>query len=118
MRALLVKEFGNSEQSITTDDLTLNLDSKSVEVAGERVHLTGKEYQLLEILSLRKGTTLTKQMFLNHLYGGLTAPDQKIIDVFMCNLRRKLAIASGGKNYIKTIRGRGYMLRRPGDDVD
>jgi DNA-binding winged helix-turn-helix (wHTH) protein len=69
----------------------VNLDTKTVEVGGQRVHLTGKEYQMLELLSLRKGTTLTKEMFLNHLYGGMDEPELKIIDVFICKLRKKLA---------------------------
>jgi len=85
-------------------------------VAGARVHLTGKEYQMLELLSLRKGTTLTKEMFLNHLYGGMDEPELKIIDVFICKLRKKLANASNGKNYIETVWGRGYVLREPTDD--
>jgi two-component system cell cycle response regulator CtrA len=80
---------------------------------GARVHLTGKEYQMLELLSLRKGTTLTKEMFLNHLYGGMDEPELKIIDVFICKLRKKLANASQGKNYIETVWGRGYVLREP-----
>ncbi len=88
----------------------------AVEVAGARVHLTGKEYQMLELLSLRKGTTLTKEMFLNHLYGGMDEPELKIIDVFICKLRKKLANASNGKNYIETVWGRGYVLREPADD--
>jgi two-component system cell cycle response regulator CtrA len=82
---------------------------------GQRVHLTGKEYQMLELLSLRKGTTLTKEMFLNHLYGGMDEPELKIIDVFICKLRKKLANASGGKNYIETVWGRGYVLREPSE---
>ena len=99
---------------ITTGDLVVNLDQKTVEVGGARVHLTGKEYQMLELLSLRKGTTLTKEMFLNHLYGGMDEPELKIIDVFICKLRKKLANASSGKNYIETVWGRGYVLREPG----
>ena len=83
------------------------------EAAGARVHLTGKEYQMLELLSLRKGRTLTKEMFLNHLYGGIDEPEVKIIDVFTCKLRKKLANASHGKNYIETVWGRGYVLRDP-----
>jgi two-component system, cell cycle response regulator CtrA len=75
------------------------------------VHLTGKEYQMLELLSLRKGTTLTKEMFLNHLYGGMDEPELKIIDVFICKLRKKLAAAAMGKNFIETVWGRGYVLR-------
>ena len=94
----------------------VNLDTKTVEVNSQRVHLTGKEYQMLELLSLRKGTTLTKEMFLNHLYGGMDEPELKIIDVFMCKLRKKLANASSGKNYIETIWGRGCLLREPSED--
>jgi two-component system cell cycle response regulator CtrA len=79
------------------------------------VHLTGKEYQMLELLSLRKGTTLTKEMFLNHLYGGMDEPELKIIDVFICKLRKKLASATSGAHYIETVWGRGYVLRDPQD---
>jgi two-component system cell cycle response regulator CtrA len=93
----------------------VNLDAKTVEVDGARVHLTGKEYAMLELLSLRKGTTLTKEMFLNHLYGGMDEPELKIIDVFICKLRKKLSLACGGDNYIETVWGRGYVLRDPED---
>ncbi len=79
------------------------------------MNLTGKEYQILEILALRKGTTLSKEMFLNHLYGGMDEPELKIIDVFICKLRKKLANASGGRDYIETVWGRGYMLREPSE---
>jgi two-component system cell cycle response regulator CtrA len=82
------------------------------------VHLTGKEYAMLELLSLRKGTTLTKEMFLNHLYGGMDEPELKIIDVFICKLRKKLSSACGGENYIETVWGRGYVLREPGEEVE
>ena len=87
-----------------------------MEVNGQRVHLTSKEYQMLELLSLRKGTTLTKEMFLNHLYGGMDEPELKIIDVFICKLRKKLQAATGGQHYIETVWGRGYVLRDPGDE--
>jgi DNA-binding response OmpR family regulator len=90
-----------------------NLDAKVVEVQGDRIHVTGKEYQIPELLALRKGATLTKEMFVNHLYGGMDEPELKIIDVFVCKLRKKLASASGGKDYIETIWGRGYVLREP-----
>jgi two-component system, cell cycle response regulator CtrA len=82
---------------------------------GQHVHLTTKEYQMLELLSLRKGATLTKEMFLNHLYGGMDEPEVKIIDVFICKLRKKLATATGGKHYIETVWGRGYVLRNSED---
>jgi two-component system cell cycle response regulator CtrA len=80
------------------------------------VHLTGKEYQMLELLSLRKVMTISKQMFLTQLYGGMDEPEIKIIDVFICKLRKKLAAASNGKDYIETMRGRGYVLREPQED--
>ena len=80
---------------------------------GEALHVTGKEYSILELLSLRKGTTLTKEMFLDHLYGGMDEPELKIIDVFICKLRKKLAEATGGEHYIETVWGRGYVLKDP-----
>ena len=91
------------------DDFEAALMSKLVGL----FHLTGKEYQMLELLSLRKGTTLTKEMFLNHLYGGMDEPELKIIDVFICKLRKKLMQASDDENYIETVWGRGYVLRDP-----
>src|SRR6202011_6061823 len=118
IHAIVRRSKGHAQSVIATGDLTVNLDQKTVEVAGARVHLTGKEYQMLELLSLRKGTTLTKEMFLNHLYGGMDEPELKIIDVFICKLRKKLANASDGSNYIETVWGRGYVLREPRDDEE
>ena len=102
-----------SRSTIRTGKLTVNLDTRVVTVDGNPVHLTGKEYDILELLSLRKGATLTKEMFLNHLYGGTGEPELKIIDVFVCKLRKKLAQATGGSHYIETVWGRGYVLRDP-----
>jgi two-component system cell cycle response regulator CtrA len=115
IHAIVRRSRGHAQSIVTTGDLVVNLDEKSVEVGRARVHLTGKEYQILEILALRKGTTLSKEMFLNHLYGGMDEPELKIIDVFICKLRKKLANASGGRDYIETVWGRGYMLREPGE---
>ena len=111
IHAIVRRSKGHAQSVITTGDLIVNLDTKTVEVGGARVHLTGKEYQMLELLSLRKGTTLTKEMFLNHLYGGMDEPELKIIDVFICKLRKKLATATGRDHYIETVWGRGYVLR-------
>jgi two-component system cell cycle response regulator CtrA len=113
IHAIVRRSKGHAQSVIHTGDLIVNLDTKTVEVNGVRVHLTGKEYQILELLALRKGTTLTKEVFLNHLYGGMDEPELKIIDVFICKLRKKLANASNGKNYIETVWGRGYVLREP-----
>jgi two-component system cell cycle response regulator CtrA len=117
IHAIVRRSKGHAQSVIQTDDLVVNLDTKTSEVNGARVHLTGKEYAMLELLSLRKGMTLTKEMFLNHLYGGIDEPEVKIIDVFMCKLRKKLANASGGKNYIETVWGRGYVLRHPAEEA-
>jgi two-component system cell cycle response regulator CtrA len=113
IHAIIRRSKGHSQSVIRTGAVNVNLDAKTVDVDGASVHLTGKEYQMLELLSLRKGTTLTKEMFLNHLYGGMDEPELKIIDVFICKLRKKLAEATGGQNYIETVWGRGYVLREP-----
>ena len=113
IHAIIRRSKGHAQSVIRTGRVTVNLDAKTVDVDGKAVHLTGKEYQMLELLSLRKGTTLTKEMFLNHLYGGMDEPELKIIDVFICKLRKKLAEATEGQNYIETVWGRGYVLRDP-----
>ena len=116
IHAIIRRSKGHSQSIIKTGDIEVNLDGKTVEVRGNTVHLTGKEYQMLELLSLRKSTTLTKEMFLNHLYGGMDEPELKIIDVFICKLRKKLSEATGRENHIETVWGRGYVLRDPKPD--
>jgi two-component system, cell cycle response regulator CtrA len=111
IHAIVRRSRGHAQSIISTDDLCVNLDSKTVEVNGSRVRVTGKEYLMLELLAMRKGSTLTKEMFLSHLYGGMDEPEMKIIDVFICKLRKKLSDASGGKHYIETVWGRGYVMR-------
>ena len=106
IHAIIRRSKGHSQSIIKTGDIEVNLDGKTVEVRRNTVHLTGKEYQMLELLSLRKGTTLTKEMFLNHLYGGMDEPERKIIDVFICKLRKKLSEATGRENHIETVWGR------------
>ena len=118
IHAIVRRSKGHAQSVVQSSDLVVNLDTKTTEVNGARVYLTGKEYQMLELLSLRKGMTISKEMFLNHLYGGMDEPELKIIDVFMCKLRKKLATASGGKNYIETVWGRGYVMRQPTDEEE
>jgi two-component system, cell cycle response regulator CtrA len=113
IHAIVRRSKGHAQSYIGVGDLVVDLDTKSVELHGDRLHITGKEYQILELLALRRGSTLTKEMFLNHLYGGMDEPEAKIIDVFICKLRKKLAYASGGLDYIETVWGRGYALRDP-----
>jgi two-component system cell cycle response regulator CtrA len=116
IQAIVRRSKGHSDSVIRTGKLTVNLDTRTAEVDSQPLHLTGKEYGILELLSLRKGTTLTKEMFLNHLYGGMDEPELKIIDVFICKLRKKLTASCGGENYIHTVWGRGYVLREPTED--
>jgi two-component system cell cycle response regulator CtrA len=113
IQAIVRRSKGHAQSLIIVGDLVIDLDAKGVEVHGDRIHITRKEYQILALLALRKGSTMTKEMIFNHLYGGMDEPGAKIIDVFICNLRRKLASASGGKDYIETVWGRGYVLREP-----
>jgi len=113
IQAIVRRAKGHAHSVIRTGKLVVNLDNRTVEVSGAPIHLTSKEYGILELLSLRKGMTLTKEMFLNHLYGGMDEPELKIIDVFVCKLRKKLASASDGESYIHTVWGRGYVLKDP-----
>jgi two-component system cell cycle response regulator CtrA len=118
LQAVVRRSKGHAASIIRTGKLLLNLDTRTAEVDGQPLHLTGKEYGILELLSLRKGTTLTKEMFLNHLYGGMDEPELKIIDVFVCKLRKKVTTATGGDSYIETVWGRGYVLRDPETNIE
>ena len=112
IHAIVRRSKGHAHSVIRTGEIAVDLEGKTVDVKGMRIHLTGKEYQMLELLSLRKGVTLTKEMFLNHLYGGMDEPELKIIDVFICKLRKKLKAATD-HHHIETVWGRGYVLRDP-----
>lgn len=117
VQAVVRRSKGFSQPRLRIGSMELNLDSREVTVSGRQVHLTGKEYAILELLVLRKGMVLTKEAFLNHLYGGMDEPEMKIIDVFVCKLRKKLAMA-GADHLIGTVWGRGYMIREPAVDLD
>jgi two-component system, cell cycle response regulator CtrA len=111
--AIVRRSQGHAQSVVQTGDLIVNVDAKTVHIKQVRVNLTIEEYRMLELLSLRRGTTITKEMFLSQLYCGMDEPEIKIIDVFMCKIRKKLATASNGKEYIETVWGRGYLLREP-----
>jgi two-component system cell cycle response regulator CtrA len=116
IRAVVRRSKGHSQSVIRTGELAVNLDAKTVETDGMPLHVTRKEYEILELLSLRKGLPVSKEMFLNHLYGGLDEPDPRVIDVYVCALRKKLSMASG-KEYISTMWGRGYRLTDGTDEA-
>lgn len=116
VQAIIRRSKGHAESIVRTGRMVINLQARTVEIDSRLIRLTGKEYGILELLSLRKGSTLTKEMFLNHLYGGIDEPELKIIDVFICKLRKKLSDALDGENYIETVWGRGYVLRETIED--
>ena len=113
IRAMVRRVQGHTHSVVTAGKLVVDLDAQTVDIGGAPVSLTRKEYQVLELLCLRKGMTMTKEMLLNNLYGGMDEPEAKIIDVFVCKLRKKLAVASPGEQFIRTVWGRGYMVSDP-----
>lgn len=115
IQAIVRRSKGHAAPVVRAGGLEVNLEARTATINTAPLHLTGKEYGILELLALRKGTTLTKEQFLNHLYGGIDEPELKIIDVFICKLRKKMSQASEGENYIETVWGRGYVLREPSE---
>ena len=113
IHAIVRRAQGHAHSVVQIGDLVVNLTTKSVQVGELKVHLTGKEYEIIELLALRKGAAISKEMFLNHLYGGMDEPEAKIIDVYICKIRKKLELAGSGRSYIATIWGRGYMIAQP-----
>jgi|SRR5215207_2782655 len=109
--AIMRRSAARAETVERCGDLIINIEAQRACIREKPIVFTKKEFQMLELLALRLGSTITKEMFLSHLYGGLDEPEMKIIDVFMCKLRRKLADASGGQQFVQTVWGRGYTLR-------
>jgi two-component system, cell cycle response regulator CtrA len=112
LRALVRRSKGYSDSRISFGPMTLDLVAKTVEAGGNRVRLSGKEYQILELLSLRRGVAVSKETLINHIYSDGEGPDSPTIGLFMCRLRKKLAAASGGQHYIQTVRDHGYLMPR------
>jgi two-component system, cell cycle response regulator CtrA len=115
IRAIVRRSKGHAQSVINFGDLRINLEGKTVEIGNAPIHLTPREYQIVELLGLRKGRPLNKEAFLNNLYGEMDEPHAKIIDVFVSRVRKKLTDASKGKNYIETVRGHGYIMREPNE---
>jgi two-component system cell cycle response regulator CtrA len=112
--AIIRRSHGHAQELIRIGKrLAIDLKNKIALIDEEPLPLSNKEYAILELLAVRQGTTLTKEMFLNHLYGDLDEPELKIVDVFVCKLRKKLSQATNGEKYIETVWGRGYVLRNP-----
>ncbi len=113
IRAIVRRSHGHAASTVQVGRLSINLDDKSAQVDDTPLSLSRREYQILEVLVLRKGATVTKEAFLNHLYGGLDEPEPKVIDVYICKIRKKLSDALGAGSHIETVWGRGYSLPTP-----
>ena len=111
--AVVRRANGHDESVINIGKIAVHVAANAVEVDGMRVHLTCKEYAMLELMALRRDTLVTKDMFMSHLYSGMDEPTMKIVDVFICKLRRKLSLAGAGENCVETVWGNGYVLRDP-----
>ncbi|MDE1896023.1 MAG: response regulator transcription factor [Rhodospirillales bacterium] len=105
---LIRRSRGFHENALRLGQVEINMNAKKIYANGKPVTLTKKEYQIAEILALRKGVVLSKEAILDHLYGGLDEPNPKIIDVFICKIRKKLQTL-GVEDFIETNWGRGYM---------
>jgi two-component system, cell cycle response regulator CtrA len=114
VKAIIRRSKGHAESSVEVGDLVINFDHHTALIGTKPVHLTNKEQSVLELLAMRKEHVVTKEQFINHLYNGLNEPELKIIDVFVCKLRRKIFDVAG-ENYIETVWGRGYILKKPSD---
>lgn len=110
IRAIVRRANGFAEPVLRAGPIEVELGAREARVHGRPVRLTAKEFSVMELLLLRRGVVLNKAAFLNHLYGGMDEPDAKIIDVFVCKVRKKLAEA-GSTAVIETVRGQGYVLR-------
>ncbi len=115
LRSMIRRSKGHAGSIIRIGRMTIDLSARTVEIDSKALHVTAKEYSILELLALRRGMTLTKETFLDHLYGGMDEPEQKIIDVFICKLRKKIANVTGHQTAIRTVWGRGYTLEE--DDI-
>ena len=109
--AIIRRAAGHSSSLIKIGPLEINIKQRKVAIYGTELILTSKEYAILELLAMKRGSVLAKETFLNHIYGGMDEPELKIVDVFICKLRKKITNLTGGINLIETVWGRGYTIR-------
>ena len=109
--AIMRRTHGHASSIINVGNLEIDLNKHFAAINDVPVSLTHKEYQILHLLSVRKGAILNKDIFLSHLYGRIDEPESKIIDVFICKLRKKLERSGLKDAQIQTIWGQGYVLR-------
>ncbi len=110
IRAMVRRSRGHSNSVISIGTITLNVSSRTVEAHGHRIPLSSKEYQILELLALRCGVTVSKETLISHIYVDGEGPESYTIGLFMYRLRKKLA-AAGAAAHIETVRQHGYLMR-------
>jgi two-component system OmpR family response regulator len=107
IRALLRRPTAGAGTTYTIGDITINSISKTVEKEGRPIHLTAKEFQLLEYLAARKGEVLSKDQLLDHVWSDDSRVQHNTVETFVANLRKKVD-RPGGENVVRTVRGFGY----------
>ena len=112
LRTLVRRSRGYSDPRVSLGAMTLDLAAKTLEAGGRRIALSAKEYQILELLSLRRGTAVSKETLINHIYGDGEGPDSSTMEVFVHRLRKKLAAACHNETVIETVRDQGYVMRQ------
>ena len=110
LEAMIRRANGHSSLQIEIGNMMIDLHRKVVNIAGKNVALTKKEYEIANLLGVRRGAVLSKASFINHLYDGRDEPESKIVDVFVCKLRHKLEKAGLRGAAIQTVWGQGYKL--------
>lgn len=113
IKAIIRRANNISNAVICIGKMKIDMNTKTVSIDDKMVPLTAKEYALLELLALKRGTTVNKETCISQLYGIMDEPpDSKIIDVFLCKMRRKIKMLTGGEDYIQNVWGRGYTLKK------
>jgi two-component system, cell cycle response regulator CtrA len=114
VQAVVRRAGGTPGSVIELGEFVLDVDARQLMIGKNAVHLTGKEFDLLACLVLRRHKVLSRQAIMVALYSATDEePDEQIIDTFLFKLRKKLADASNGHHYIETIRGQGYQFVDP-----
>jgi len=107
VRTLIRRNSGSAANEIYADELKIDLSKKSVELGGQNIELTGKEYEILEFLMLNKGRILTRDQIKEHVWDFDYTGGSNVIDVLVKNIRKKL----GECEIIQTKRGLGYVIK-------
>jgi two-component system copper resistance phosphate regulon response regulator CusR len=105
LRARLRAQSPKVETVLRTDDLELDLDARRAYYRGDEVELTFREFTMLETFLRHPGQVLTRDQLVDHVWGHDHTTASNVVDVYVRNLRAKLAIDA-----IETVRGVGYRL--------